>query len=262
MDSSLGGQMTEKYPLLRPLGGILRAFEKGAIRKSSGVIAVCRILEDMARQLAPNKPVLRLEDVPLPRDASAPRENLREKYAIAGKIVMYVGNLEHYQGMDLLLNSFQMLTDSEASLVIIGGNAKDIADGAKFAAKLGIGNRVRYIGPRPLEQLFGFLVQADILVSPRVKGINTPMKIYSYLDSGVPVLATNLPTHTQVLDDRIALLVEAEPAAMAAGLETLLRDDRLRVDLARRARERVSRDYSTEAFRKKLCAFYDGLALG
>jgi glycosyltransferase involved in cell wall biosynthesis len=88
------------------------------------------------------------------------------------------------------------------------------------------------------------------------------MKIYSYLDSGVPVLATNLPTHTQVLDDRIALLVAAEPGAMAAGLETLLRDDRLRVDLARNARERISREYSYKAFEKKLCAFYDGLALG
>jgi len=264
MDSSLAEQLMENYPLLRPLGGILRFFEKGAVRKSSGVIAVCRILEDRARQLAPGKPVLRLEDVPLPRDASAPLEALREKYAIDGKIVMYVGNLEHYQGMDLLLNSFQMLADShpEASLVVIGGSAADIADCAKFAAKLGIGKRVRFIGPRPLGQLFGFLVQADILVSPRVKGINTPMKIYSYLDSGVPVLATNLPTHTQVLDGQIARLVAAEPAAMAAGLAALLDDGQLRADLARRARERVGREYSHEAFQKKLCAFYDGLALG
>jgi glycosyltransferase involved in cell wall biosynthesis len=254
----------EKYPLLRPLGGIFRFFEKGAVCQSSGVIAVCRILEDRVRQLGPDKPVLRLEDVPLPRSPAVPREALREKYAIEGKIVMYVGNLEHYQGMELLLSSFQILaaSHSEADLVVIGGSAADIAGCSKFTAKLGIGKRVHFIGPRPLEQLFGFLVQADILVSPRVKGINTPMKIYSYLDSGVPVLATNLPTHTQVLDDGIALLVEAEPAAMAAGMATLLRDDRLRTDLARSARERVNREYSLEAFEKKLCAFYDGLALG
>ena len=45
------------------------------------------------------------------------------------------------------------------------------------------------------------LLAADVLVSPRLKGLNTPMKIYSYLDSGSAVLATRLRTHTQVLDD-------------------------------------------------------------
>jgi len=263
MDSSLAEQLLEKYPLLRPLGVILRFFEQGAVKKSSGVIAVCRILEERARQLAPGKPVLRLEDVPMVREEPAAGEVLREKYAITGPIIMYVGNLEHYQGMDLLLNSLQILAAShpEASLVVIGGSSVDISASAGFAAKLGIGQRVHFIGPRPLEQLFGYLVQADILVSPRSKGTNTPMKIYSYLDSGVAVLATDLPTHTQVLDDQIALLVAAEPEAMAAGLALLLADSHLRTDLARRARERVSREYSREAYEKKLCAFYDGLAL-
>ena len=53
-----------------------------------------------------------------------------------------------------------------------------------------------------------------MLVSPRLKGLNTPMKIYSYLDSGSAVLATRLRTHTQVLDDGIAYLVEPEPVAL------------------------------------------------
>ena len=52
------------------------------------------------------------------------------------------------------------------------------------------------------------LGEADVLVSPRLKGLNTPMKIYSYLDSGTAVLATRLRTHTQVLDDRTAYLVD------------------------------------------------------
>ena len=81
------------------------------------------------------------------------------------------------------------------------------------------------------------------------------MKIYSYLDSGVPVLATDLPTHTQVLDDGIALLVRPEPEAMAAGLARLLADEGLRRELARNARERVRREYSPAAFAEKLGGF-------
>ena len=63
-------------------------------------------------------------------------------------------------------------------------------------------------------------------MSPRLKGLNTPMKIYSYLDSGSAVLATRLRTHTQVLDDELAYLVEPEPAALGRGLAALLRDAR------------------------------------
>lgn len=264
MDSSLAEQMLEKYPWLRPLARLLEFFEKRALRGSSGVIAVCRILEEKARRLAPGIPVLRLEDVPLPSDGAGRREDLRQAYAISGPLIMYVGNLEHYQGIGLLLESVGLLAAShpDANLVVIGGNPRDIARCTAAAGGAGGAGRVRFIGPRPLGQLHDFLAQADILVSPRIKGINTPMKIYSYLDSGVPVLATDLPTHTQVLDEEIALLVRAEPAAMAAGLTRLLDDDGLRRRLARNARERVERVYSRQAFAEKLRAFYDGLAQG
>ena len=52
------------------------------------------------------------------------------------------------------------------------------------------------------------LVIADLLVSPRVKGENTPFKVYTFLASGRPLLATRIPTHTQLLDDDLAWLVE------------------------------------------------------
>ena len=46
-----------------------------------------------------------------------------------------------------------------------------------------------------------------MLVSPRIRGTNTPLKIYSYLRSGKPIVATDLLTHTQVLSPEVARLV-------------------------------------------------------
>jgi glycosyltransferase involved in cell wall biosynthesis len=86
------------------------------------------------------------------------------------------------------------------------------------------------------------------------------MKLYSYLDSGRPVLATRLPTHTQVLDDEVALLVEPEPEAMGRGLARLLRDEVLRERLSAGARRLVQRDLTPEAFRRKLLGFYRAVA--
>ena len=85
------------------------------------------------------------------------------------------------------------------------------------------------------------------------------MKIYSYLDSGRPILATRIPSHTQVLDGSIALLAEAEPHAFMQAMTTLQRDEPLRRELALAARETVRRNYSREAFRGKLRAFYHNL---
>jgi glycosyltransferase involved in cell wall biosynthesis len=82
------------------------------------------------------------------------------------------------------------------------------------------------------------------------------MKIYSYLDSGTAVLATRLRTHTQVMDDLTAYLVDPEPLALGTGLATLLKDDSLRRNLAARAKERVQREYTPEAARRKLESFY------
>ena len=82
------------------------------------------------------------------------------------------------------------------------------------------------------------------------------MKIYSYLDSGTAVLATRLRTHTQVLDERTAYLVDPEPVALGTGLAKLLKDGSLRAGLAARAKDHVRREFTPEAAARKLAAFY------
>jgi glycosyltransferase involved in cell wall biosynthesis len=86
------------------------------------------------------------------------------------------------------------------------------------------------------------------------------MKVYSYLDSGRPVLATRLPTHTQVLTDEVALLVEPEPEPMGRALAGLLRDRDLQERLAAAARDLTQREFTPQAFEGKLLHFYDSIA--
>jgi glycosyltransferase involved in cell wall biosynthesis len=88
-------------------------------------------------------------------------------------------------------------------------------------------------------------------VSPRSRGTNTPLKIYQYLRSGKPIVATRLLTHTQVLSDRTAILTDVTPEAFAAGILRGL-DDRLESDaIGRRARELADTKYSYEAYLEK-----------
>jgi glycosyltransferase involved in cell wall biosynthesis len=265
MDSSLAEQLVEAYPRCHRLLPFLRYCESIAVRRSIGVLTVCAALEDVALAHAPDKPVGRVEDSTLlssapPADHSADGQ-LPRTLKRAGPVAMYVGNLERYQGIDLLLQGFKAALRRlpSASLVIVGGRDDDIRRYRNVAAGLGIETRVHFLGPRPVHLLSNLLRQADVLVSPRLRGLNTPMKIYSYLDSGTAVLATRLRTHTQVLDDRTAYLVDAEPEAMGAGLATLLSDGSLRARLSARAKAYVQEEFTPEAARRKLALFYDAM---
>jgi glycosyltransferase involved in cell wall biosynthesis len=258
MDSSLAEQMAERFPRLELAFPLLRRLESLAVRRSAGVITVCAALEDVAHGHAPGMPVGLVED-PTLLPATSGKNGRHLPPATAGApVAMYVGNLERYQGIDLLLEGFRNTLDQmgDAHLVIVGGRDDDIARYGVRAAKLGIRQAVHFLGPKPVSVLGEILREADVLVSPRLRGLNTPMKIYSYMDSGTAVLATRLRAHTQVLDERTAYLVEPTPAALGNGLAVLLKDDALRERLASQAKDYVRREFTPEASRRKLEAFY------
>ena len=68
------------------------------------------------------------------------------------------------------------------------------------ARAAGIADVTIFAGERPASEIPAYLLAADVLVSPRSRGTNTPLKIYQYLRSGKPIVATRLLTHTQVLE--------------------------------------------------------------
>ncbi|HOL28234.1 MAG TPA: glycosyltransferase family 4 protein [Phycisphaerae bacterium] len=200
----------------------------------------------------------------VPQEASADQRvltdgRLMERTLSVGRpLVMYVGNLESYQGVDLLLESFALIAPKagQAGLVVIGGEAADIRRYERKCQQLDIAERVLFMGPRPVGELAGWLRQADILVSPRIKGRNTPMKVYSYLHSGKPLLATHITSHTQVLNDHVAMLAEPSPAPFSAALLRLIQDAKLRTALGRAGRQYAQENFSVESCRRQVRQLY------
>jgi glycosyltransferase involved in cell wall biosynthesis len=174
-------------------------------------------------------------------------------------IVMYVGNLESYQGIDLLIDAFALAAQEAPGfeLVVIGGEQVDINTYQARSRELGISARIHFLGQRPVNLLSNYLSQADILVSPRIKGKNTPMKIYSYLGSGRPVLATNLETHTQVLNSDVSVLVAPEPDCFARGILNLVNNSELRVSLGTSGKRMIDDNFSLEAFKRRANSLLD-----
>ena len=263
MDSLMADQMIEKWEGLRIFSSILYAFEKIAVRNSDLVIAVCSDLAEKAREYGPETSVRVVEDIPLSSTGGETVDNLRESCGVKGLLALYVGNLEPYQGIDLLLEGFALARiTGKMDVVIIGGSDEDRAAGIATAEKLGVAKAVHFVGPRPVADLHGYLRQADIVVSPRTRGVNTPMKIFSYLASGKPLLATRIASHTQVLDDSTALLVNPEAASLGDGLTRLGEEAGLRRRLGEAGLALAHSRYSRAAYRDKLLEAYALLAEG
>jgi len=259
MDSSIAQQLVEKKPQLKVFTAIFVFFEKLAVRQATAVIAVCPALVDLAKSYGAEKVYL-LQDISL-LDRFEPGDSitsLRESFASDAPMVLYVGNLEVYQGIDLLLDGFALARENgiDVILAVVGGRPDDVSRYKEKAAQLGVMDSAVFFGPRPVADLGAYLQQADILASPRTQGNNTPMKVYTYLDAGKALLATKINSHTQALDDDVACLVDPSIQAVAAGIERLVDDEDYRLRLGAAGHQRAVEKHSWSFFRRSLIEFY------
>ena len=255
MHSSLPQQLTNfAYSRSRVVKATFAWLERFVIRRSRVVIVICPQLEDVVRGIDAAVPAVLIENAPGSGDAPTDGSGLAVRRELGidpcAPLVLYTGTFEAYQGLDLLFASMRVVLAArpDTRLVLAGGRPDQIEAARRHAAATGIGAATVFAGQRPAEDIPAFLDAADVLVSPRSLGTNTPLKIYQYLRSGRPIIATRLLTHTQVLDDEVAFLTAATPDGFGAGILAALTDPERARAVGARARHLAETKYSYEAY--------------
>jgi len=259
LDSSIAQQLVEKKPWLRVFSAFFNWMESLAIRDGIITFPVCNALADLCRENGAEKTVTLHDISQLKEPEKADPDRVWREIGDHGTVFLYSGNLESYQGVDLLLESFSVALEKEPelALVIVGGTWDDIEHYRDKSAQLGISQKTFFLGPRPFEDLGDYLSGADVLVCPRIRGVNTPMKIFPYLHSGIPVLATDLPTHNQLLTQEEACLAGANPRDFGKAMLTLKNNPSLRRRLGKNGQAFVEENHTFKAHRKRLNTAYD-----
>jgi glycosyltransferase involved in cell wall biosynthesis len=256
MHSSLPQQLTNfAFSGSQLLQRVFLAIERFMIRRSRVVIVICPSLEDTVRGIAADARTVLIENAPGARDgiatpADAARVRAAHHIADASPLVVYTGTFEAYQGLDLLFDAMAIVRRErpDIRLLLAGGDEEQIAREKRTAEAAGAGDVTIFAGDRPAAEIPAYLLAADVLVSSRSRGTNTPLKIYQYLRAGKPIVATRLLTHTQVLSDETAILTEATPAAFAVGILAAATDRGRARDVGTRARVLAETKYSDEAY--------------
>lgn len=265
MHSDLSQQMSNfSFSKSPRLIRFVETVQKWIVRKADAVIAICSDLKTNVEKMAPGKQVYLIENVAvdeaLPQPDQEQVQQMRQHLRLSdGPVLLYTGTMEFYQGIDLLLQSAALVRKEQPGVqyVLVGGHADQVTQYQKMAQKLGIADMVRFLGQRPVEEMPLYMELADILLSPRSEGTNTPLKLYTYLRAGKPILATNIYSHTQILNTGNSLLVAPTPADLARGTLDLIREPQIASALGCNAKKLAEEQYSWTAFLEKNRLAYD-----
>ncbi|MGD2245817.1 MAG: glycosyltransferase family 4 protein [Candidatus Aminicenantes bacterium] len=229
MHSSLPQQLENfEFTRSRLIISLFNRFENFILKNSQAVIVICLdLLRAVRKKGFESKTVLLENFIDFEDVSEAPKDppHRREDFARQGeKIVLYTGNFLPYQGIPLLLEAAARLEKKDVVFLLVGGDREAVARMKDRARELNIPEQVKFTGQVPPNQVSGYIWMADALVSPRLSGTNTPLKIYAFLKSGRPLVATNLWTHSQVLDNTTAILVKPDADSLAEGISLALFD--------------------------------------
>ncbi|MFZ2522313.1 MAG: glycosyltransferase family 4 protein [Minisyncoccia bacterium] len=223
--------------------GSYNYFAKIALKKAYLIVAISQGLKDfyVEKGTNSNKVVVAHDSVDLDEfKVSKTKNELREKFGLPQdkKIILYVGRLDGWKGIKVFLDATKYFNDLQVAL-IIGGDNDQINNLSKDY------KNVIFWGYRPYKDLPMYQKLADVLVVPNTgksevsKFFTSPLKVFAYMASGVSIVASDLPSIREILNEDNSILVEPDnPKAFADAINMILGDE----GRARMIREQALRD--------------------
>jgi glycosyltransferase involved in cell wall biosynthesis len=234
-----------------PVQSLLRSIERSVLGRASHV--VCSLgLGDHVRRAAPGTAFSEWR-FPYAEPAGDARvvADLRRSLEIdpGDWVLVYTGNFASYQGVDTLFEAFGTALRSDARLLLVCVGATD--DGRAGSAAItdpAVARRVRLVPRRPSHEVPFYVALANCLVSPRRATENVPLKVFDYMGSGKPIIATRGCPHEPLLTAERAVLCDRTPDALAAAILYAAANPARMQDLAQAAADYALRHFGWKPF--------------
>jgi glycosyltransferase involved in cell wall biosynthesis len=180
---------------------------------------------------------------------TADKHALRKELGLPAdkKIALYSGFLYGWKGVDTLVDAAPIIEMSapDVRLVIVGGSAEDVAAYKRTISERKITN-MGFIGYRDRKVIPRYLKAADVLLLPNSARsqesvrYTSPIKLFEYMASGIPIVASDLPSLREILNEGNSVLVPPDDAeGLARGLIGILKDPARAAALSKKARADV-----------------------
>jgi glycosyltransferase involved in cell wall biosynthesis len=188
----------------------------------------------------------------------SPNPRLRQELNLGeGPLILYSGNLDDYQRMDLLLAALPeiFLQQPEARLILLTGS--DSSSFMQKARALGVESHISNIPHSCFSKVREIMALGSVAVNPRISWSGFPIKLLNYMASGLPVVAFS-GAAAPILDGVNGLLVPPEDVtAFAGAITALTRQPALARQLGECGRRLVQQHYSWAVIASDIERIYD-----
>jgi glycosyltransferase involved in cell wall biosynthesis len=178
------------------------------------IITITQGLKDLfiKKGIDENKIIVAPDGVDLEEfDINSSKEECRKKLDLPldKKIVLYTGHLYKWKGVDVLAEAAKNLPEN-IDVYFVGGVKEDVES---FKDKYSGIKNIKIIGQRSHSEIPYWLKSADLLILPNSgkedisKYWTSPLKLFEYMASGTPIIASDLPSIREILNDNNAVLV-------------------------------------------------------
>jgi len=161
-------------------------------------------------------------DIDLFKNPSSKDEARRMlKLPLAGKIALYVGRIDSEKGADTFAESSEHLPDGVTAVLVGYGLMKE-----QYQKRY---PRAVFLPETAYKDLPKVLPAGDVLIIPNSgktkesAHLTSPLKLFAFMASGIPIVASDVPAIREVLSDDTGTLVKPDaPKALADGISLAL----------------------------------------
>lgn len=270
LQGSLSSEMVEHetFPAGHRILGLLRRLESWINRQPVQLLANTHhtahwLVEDFGIEPAKVRVVPDVVDTErfVPGRLSAEeRQSRRQALGIPpeGFLLVYVGLLAPYQGIDLLLHSFaQVAQQTDAYLLVMG--FPHMQKYQRRAGALGVGRRVIFTGPVSYFELPEWLALGDAAVSLKLSQTEGNVKLLNYMAMGLPVVALDTPVSREYLGDAGVFIPQGDGQALAGAVCRLVEEPAERWALGQHLRQRAVTEFRLSRAIESIEAAYEAV---
>lgn len=242
----------------------IKARQKKIWKKARAILVLTSLIKEILRQQGVNQDKIMVapDGVDLERfDITVSKEEARrmKNLPVEKKIVLYSGSfyLYDWKGVDVFLEAAKFFGE-DILFVLVGGGAKEIA---LMRQKHNLLN-ILLVGRQPHKEIVFFLKAADVLILPNKSDdpvsekYTSPLKLFEYMAARRPIVASDLPSIREVLNESSAVLVAPDrPEEIVRGIEIILADPGFGDKIAKQALVDVSQKYTWDQRAKNIINF-------